>query len=379
MSDPKKAAEVPNLPTASNTEKTLAPAAKPRTRVIRVPLKQLVLKIENYSHRAKEAFDRAALQPLLDSIKTEGLRHPPEVYAAGDGTYVVVTGNRRVTSLVLLAKDGVAGFSMDMEVETVELLDTTELDRLAWSVADNEVRLNLTASERFDVVKKFGKAGMPDERGASALGLSVKQYRRDVALVRNEWMLALVYKGAIPATTAVDLLEVADKKKRVAELKRFLEDWVAEKELEIEAEGRKRELKAAQKLVRSKLTPELKRHWLEQLAGGKELDAEVQRTLKVDLNPKTLEVAVQGFKLNLQTDPVEEIGRVLGTLSQIAKDAAPILKTRLALEGAEGPQAKLLSAKDSPQYDEDFLKQAGLQDLIQPPQPGFVADTDSGQ
>jgi len=379
MSDPKKAAEVPNLPTAANNEKIAAPAAKPRTRVIRVRLKQLVLKVEDNSHRAKDAFERAALQSLHDSIKTEGLRHPPEVYAAGDGTFIVVTGNRRVTCLILLAQDGVTGFSMDMEVEVVELLDTTELDRLAWSVADNEVRLNLTPSECFDVVKKFVKAGMPDERGAYALGLSVKQYRRDLTLVRNQWMLALVNKDAITATTAVELLEAADKKNRLAELKRFLEDWVAEKELEIEVEGQKRKLKPAEMLIRSKLTAELKRHWLDLLATGKELDAEVQRKVKVDLNPKTLEVAVQGFKLNLQTDPVEEIGRILGTLSQIAKEAAPILKTRMALEGAEGPQAKLLSAMDASQYDEEFLKQAGLQGLIQPPKPGSATDVDSGQ
>jgi len=113
----------------------------------------------------------------------------------------------------------------------------------------------------------------------------------------------------------------------------------------------------------------LKKHWLEVLASGKELDAEVQKKVKADLDPRTLQVAVQGFKLNLQTDPVEEIARVLGTLSQIAKTAAPILKTRVALEGAEGPQAKLLSGKDAPQYDEDFLKEAGLEGLVQSSKP----------
>jgi ParB-like chromosome segregation protein Spo0J len=359
------------------TEWASTPAAKPRTRVIRVRLNQLL--VRDYSQRAAGALEREPLRPLADHIKTEGLRHRPEVYRQDDGIFVVVTGHRRVASLKLLAQDGVSGFADDMEIEVVELLDTTALDRLAWSVADNEVRLNLTPAERVEVVKKFVRAGMPDERGAYALGLSVKQYQRDVTLVRNGWMLALVGKDAIPATTAVELLEAADKKNRPMQLKTFLEDWVAEQELEIEAEGMKRELKPAEKVVRSRLTGELKRHWLDQLAAGKDLDAEVQKKVKVDLNPKTLQVAVQGFKLNLQTDPVEDIARLLSALSQVAKTAAPILRTRVALEGAEGPQAKLLSAKDAPQFDTDFLREAGLENLIGVPRPGLATDPNSGE
>src|SRR5262245_25012380 len=194
MSENVKGKEKLDLPTATKPEGAQPLAAKPRTQIIRVRLSQLVLRVEDYSHRAKGALERDALRPLLDSIKMEGLRHPPEVFALGDGTYVIVSGHRRYSCLVLLAQDGVAGFAMDMEVEVVELLDTTPLDRLALSVAENEIRLNLTPSERFDVEKKFVRAGMPDERGAAALGLSLKQYRRDLTLVRNTWMLDLVAK-----------------------------------------------------------------------------------------------------------------------------------------------------------------------------------------
>lgn len=379
MYEPKKAAGALDPAAAAKPAGPHAPATKPQARAIRVRLRHLVLRPDEYSHRARAALEREALRALMESIKAEGLHHPPEVDAEGDGTYVVITGNRRVKSLQLLAQDGVAGFGEEMEVDAVELLDTTPLDRLAWSVADNEVRLNLTPLERFEVVKKFVRAGMPDERGARSLGISLKQYERDVTLIRNEWMVGLVTKEAVPATAAVELLEAADKKGRLPELKRFLEDWVAEMELEIEAEGRKRQLKPAEKLVRSRLTADLKRYWLDQLAAGKELTADVQKRVKEDLNPKTLEVAVQGFKLNLQTDPVEDIARVLGTLSQIAKTAAPILRTRVALEGAQGPQAKLLSAPDAPPYDEDFLKEAGLGFLGQPPPPSGGAGEEGGR
>jgi len=375
MTISKNAAESVDPGTAAKGEEAQPLGVKQRTRIIRVRLNQL--RFLDYSHRAEGALGREHLWSLAEHIKNDGLRHRPEVYAQGDGTYVVVTGHRRAKSLMLLSEDKVSGFSENMEIEVVELLDSTPHDRLAWSVADNEVRLNLTQEERFEVVKKFIRAGMSEERGALSLGLSLKQYQRDCSLARNEWMLDLVAKKAILATTAVELLDAADKMKRLAELKRYLEDWVAEKELAIEAEVQKRELKPAEKLVRSKLTHELKRHGLEQLADGKELDAEVQTKIKVDLNPKTLQVAVQGFKLNLQTDPVEVIGRVLGTLSQIAKTAAPILRTRVALEGAEGPQAKLLSAKDAPRLDTDFLREAGLEGLAPVPKPGFVTDAQS--
>jgi ParB-like chromosome segregation protein Spo0J len=363
--------------TVTKPEGAQNPIVQVRSRLIRVRLGQLVLRAEDYSHRIEGALARDGLWALMESIKVEGLRHPPEVFAAGDGTYVVVTGHRRVGSLNLLAEDGVAGFSQDTEVEVVELLDTTVLDRLAWSVADNEVRLNLTASERFNVVQKFVRAGMPDERWASSLGLSLKQYSRDVTLVRNDWMLALVNKGAIRASTAVKLLEVAEKKNRVMELKTFFEDWVAGMELDIEEQAATRQLKPAEKLVRSRLTSELKQHWLDSLAAGKELNRDVEPKVKADLNLKTLEVAVQGFRLNLQTDPVEDIARVLGTLSQLAKTAAPILKTRVALEA--GPQAKLLSAKDVPQLDVDYLREVGLESLVPAPRTGSVTDATSGQ
>src|SRR5215469_15315661 len=101
MDDSKKASERVDLPTATKPEGTQPLAAKPRTQIIRVRLRQLVLRVEDYSHRAKGALERDALRPLLDSIKTEGLIHPPEVYALGDGTYVVVNGHRRYSSLVL--------------------------------------------------------------------------------------------------------------------------------------------------------------------------------------------------------------------------------------------------------------------------------------
>jgi ParB-like chromosome segregation protein Spo0J len=375
VTDGRKVPDNPAPPATAPPEETTPETGTPETgsRVIRVRLSDLV--ILNYSHRAKEAKERALLQPLMESIKAQrGLKHPPEVYRRPDGSLVVVTGHRRIESLRLLAKDGVAGFADDMEIEVVELLGTTVLDRLAWSVEDNETRLNLTAAERFGVVAEFQTAGLSDDRGAIALGLSLTQYRRDLMLVRNEWMIALIEKKAIGATTAVELLQVAEKTGREMELKTFVEDWVAAAELDIEAEGLKRELKPAEKLVRTRLTPELKKHWLDRLATGKELNTKVEAKVKASFNPKTLEVAVAGFKLNLQTDPVEKIAKELGRLSQIAKDAAPILRTRVALEGGEGPQAKLIGGKDSPRFDPEFLKDAGVEDLVQPQVRDFEKD-----
>jgi ParB-like chromosome segregation protein Spo0J len=125
----------------------------------------------------------------MESIKVEGLKNPPEVFTDKDGQMVLVTGHRRVTSVRLLADDGVEGFTPDMVIDVSELVGSTDQDLLVWSVADNENRLNLTPLERVAVSRKFLTGGIPDERAAIALGVSVKTYRRDLIPISGRILL----------------------------------------------------------------------------------------------------------------------------------------------------------------------------------------------
>ena len=343
------------------------PAANPRTRVVRVKLGELVLRPDDYAHRKAVAFAREALKPLMTSIAQEGLRHRPEVFKDKDGRYVLVTGHRRVKALLALAEDGVAGYAADMEIEVTELLDVSPHDLLIWSVADNEVRLNLSVSERLIVVRRFVQAAVPEERAATALGLSIKQFQRDAIVARHEWMTQLVDQDAVPATTAVELLEAADKAGRLAELKSFMADWVAETELAIETEAAKRAMRPGETRVRNRLTPDMKRHWLDQLAAGKELDTTVHPRADVSFDIKTLQLKVGGKTFDLMKDPLEDLARKMSALSQATKAALPFLARRASLEGDEGPQAQMLNAGDVSQYDEDYLRDAGLDHLGEQP------------
>src|SRR5437773_1323821 len=199
-----------------NTPGTPSPA--PKTRRIWVKLSELVLRPEEFCHREADALNPANLKPLIESIKAEGLKHPPEVFTDKGGNIVVVAGNRRVTSLRHLAREGVAGYALDMEIEVIELLGATEQELLVWSVEDNETRANLTSVERLRAARKLAEAGVPDDRAATALGISTKTYMRDLALARHDWLVGHVAAGCVGVTVARELVEAAEKAERVPEL-----------------------------------------------------------------------------------------------------------------------------------------------------------------
>src|SRR5262249_17908538 len=143
-----------------------------------------------------------SLKPLMDSLVLEGLQTPIEVHKTPDGKYRLIKGHCRVHALRLLADRHAPGFARDMPVPAVEVLGATHEDLLVPSVADNEVRQNFTPVERLLIARKFHDAGVPAERGAGALGVSVKTYQRDLRVARHLWMVEHIIRDHVGHTAA---------------------------------------------------------------------------------------------------------------------------------------------------------------------------------
>jgi len=117
---------------------------------LQVSLKSLVVRAEDYSFRDDDALTEGRLKDFVEDIKAQaGIHTPVLVVALGDGRYLVFDGHRRVTTLRLLARDGVDGFDEGMLVPAVVVVsDISERDRLAILASSNIQRKSLDAEGR---------------------------------------------------------------------------------------------------------------------------------------------------------------------------------------------------------------------------------------
>src|SRR5207253_1837144 len=116
-------------------------------------------------------------------------------------------GNRRISAMRMAASENVPGFTANMPVEAIQVVNATPQDLLCRSVADNVIRKSYTLGERLRAALTLHHGGVETNRGAFALDLSPKQFLRDVKIAGQTWMLAHVENDDIGHTAAVDLLE----------------------------------------------------------------------------------------------------------------------------------------------------------------------------
>jgi ParB-like chromosome segregation protein Spo0J len=334
-------------------------------RPTRVRLSELVLQPERYSHRRKIEFSSARLKALKDSIVSEGLQVPIEFYRDAKGRLVVLKGHRRVTALRLLAADNTPGFTPDMEIDALEVINGTADDYLLRSVLDNTNRQSLSRTERMRAARVLNDNGIEPTRAAFALGISVKQYERDLRIARYPWMLQHVEEDSIAATYAARLLEEAEKVDGVAELKEDLDAWIAEKKKVIREKERLRkvqtgkDLRPAEKAVKNLMPRHLVEHWIAQLRKKRRFDEDARWTFAAGIE-ESGKLRIEALSLDLMNAPLEDLARVAAKLSKLTQDLLPFLESRSLMEAPEGPQARL---KDEKPYDLDILRKHGLGDL----------------
>jgi hypothetical protein len=318
MADDKKPPEAPERATHATTRPTT------------VRLNEFVLKPASYCHRDPEDLvDRDRLGALKDSLTVEGLLNAVEFFRDPDGKPVVTRGHRRISAMRQLAKENRAGFSDDMPVEAVEVVNASEQDLLCRSVSDNANREDYTRGQRIRTAMRLHEAGVEVNRAAHALNLGPKQYGRDLRIAQQEWMLAHVEQDEIGHTAAADLLEAAAAAGRVTQLKAHLDKWVA---------ARKKEV-GDKKKIKSLLGKDLSDHWVALLKKKEPLDDNVVRRaqFQADIDADANRITVEGT-LNLLNAPLPILEDAEVKLAAMQKVVAKYRTARGAVEGAQGPQ-----------------------------------------
>jgi hypothetical protein len=335
------------------------------TRPVKVRLDQLVLEPARFSHRDEvELTDPARLRPLADSIFANGLQVPIEIFTDDKGRRVVDSGYRRTSALRLLAKEKKPGYAPDMEVPAVEVSGATPQQLLLRSIADNCNRLTLSQTERIRATKTLADGGVSKEDAAKAFGVSTKQYERDLLIAQHPWMYDLVFKNAFTPSNASRLLEAAVAEKRVAELEAGATAWVGDTEGKIaEAKKKKKDLTAAQQLVRTYMTPALLNHWLAQIKKKEDLTAvePAAADFEVRIEPEANRVSIGAAEIDLMMVPREKLAEYVVEVESAKKVMLTYLKARKVVE-AQGPQDVAREESKNPTGLE-VLREAGLGDL----------------
>ncbi len=266
-------------PQADGQQKPAAEGFKlerPEMSVQQIPLSKIFARPELNAYRGREGdpYTKDALKGLLESVTMQGgINTPFLLLAHPDGTFEVGDGHRRLTTLLLLIADGVAGFSADMLVPANVLgIDTKELNFVTASVSANIEREPLPPEGRMDATSRLHKVGMPRQSIADLLHVSKSTVDRDITLMGDAEMMRHVRElRTVTLSNAALLLATAEKAKRRDEFMSFLTDWGQQAQADINAEIAARAsrdeppLAEAQRYPRSRMTAEMVKHWRQAL------------------------------------------------------------------------------------------------------------------
>ena len=113
-------------------------------------------------NQPRKLFDEERLGSLRDTIQEVCLLNPVHVRANpnGDGTFILVSGERRIRSLRMLDRKEVSAF----------VLEGTELDALAFALVDNLNREDLSPMELAAALNELWKRGMTMEKIGCLVG-----------------------------------------------------------------------------------------------------------------------------------------------------------------------------------------------------------------
>ncbi len=132
----------------------------------------------------RKNFNETELQELADSIKTYGIIQPVIAADAGDGTYIIIAGERRTRAAVLAGLDTIP----------VIIRDYTDQKRLEVSLVENIQRTDLNPIEEASAYKN-----LMDFSGLSQdeLALRVGKNRSTVANALRLLNLPVEFKKAL--------------------------------------------------------------------------------------------------------------------------------------------------------------------------------------
>jgi ParB family chromosome partitioning protein len=154
----------------------------------------------------RKHFDEAELQELADSIKAHGIIQPVIAAAAGDGTYIIIAGERRTRAARL------AGLG---EVPAI-IRDYTDQKRLEISLIENIQRTDLNPIEEAAAYKNLMDfSNLSQEEVAARVGKNRSTVANALRLLKlSATMQKSLEEGTLSPGHARALLSVTDKTSR---------------------------------------------------------------------------------------------------------------------------------------------------------------------
>ena len=192
----------------------------------------------------RKNFDETELQELADSIKTFGIIQPIIAANAGDGTYIIIAGERRTRAA------RIAGLT---EVPVI-IRDYTDQKRLEVSLIENIQRTDLNPIEEAAAYKNLMDfSGISQDELAARMGKNRSTVANALRLLKLPVeMQKSVEDGKVSSGHARALLSVADTKARDKLYREILNNDVSVREAEKKASalnesesGDKKKTKAA--------------------------------------------------------------------------------------------------------------------------------------
>ncbi|MEM7243091.1 MAG: ParB/RepB/Spo0J family partition protein [Pseudomonadota bacterium] len=131
--------------------------------------------------RDRTIVTREATEELQNSILKNGLRTPIEVYQTDTG-YALISGFRRLTAHEHLTEQGLKGFDT---IEATLRYPRSPQQAAAMMVEENEIRQNLSAWEKSNIVIEATERGLFDTYDAAIDGLYPNANRQKRARLRS--------------------------------------------------------------------------------------------------------------------------------------------------------------------------------------------------
>jgi ParB family chromosome partitioning protein len=191
-------------------------------------LKTLPLgKLRPNPEQPRRSFSQESLAELASSLKTHGLIQPILVEEAGDGSYLIVAGERRYRAA------GMAGLA---EVPVIVRAFTPE-KRLEIALIENVQREDLNPVEEAEAYRALmSMGGRSQEEIADVVGKSRSAVANSIRILRlPESVLAALREGALSAGHAKALLSVVDPSRRDVLFARIMAEGISVRETEAAA------------------------------------------------------------------------------------------------------------------------------------------------